>query len=517
MFQKLLDMLGEVYDLSRTATLLGWDELCMMPRGGSAARADQKATLERLIHQRFTSDEMGEVLDALADWANACGFDTFEGSLVRVTRRNYEQYKKIPPELVVAMSRAASRGYHSWAEARRANDFRVWQPMLEEVVRLLIELTEVMGYTERRYDALLERREPGLRTIHVEALFDRIRAEIVPFARLVAEHSDTIDDRVLHQHFDPERQRTLAGEVVRTLGFDFDRGRIDTALHPISYSISPGDVRLATRIKEHSFPAGFFSTIHEAGHGMYFQGVPMEFRRTSLDGTTAQGANLTPVYGGISTGLHESQARMWENVLGRSRPFWGYWYPRVQSLFPEQTEGVSLEAWYRAVNRSRPSLIRVEADEVTYDLHIMLRFDLENMLIEQELAVADLPTAWADLSERYLGLRPSDDLTGVLQDIQWSRGGHGGFPSYTIGNTLGLQLWRLMEAATPDLETQLREGNFLVVRDWMGRNIHCHGSKYQPLEIVERLTGQAALDPGPYIAYLKQKFGELYGISPGTA
>jgi carboxypeptidase Taq len=511
-YERLLDQLGEVYDLSRTATLLGWDELCMMPKGGAESRADQKATLERLVHARFTSDEVGGLFEELKPWADNLDYDSTEASLVRVGYRNYLRYRLIPPRLVVEMSRAASRGYHAWLEARAANDYAVWRPAHATVVRRLIELTEALGYAERRYDALLERREPGIRTSQVEALFDQLRVDLVPFAQRIAERADVVDDAVLHQEFDVDAQRALGLEVIRAIGFDFQRGRVDHAVHPISYSISPDDVRLATRVNPTFFSASFFSCLHEAGHGLYFQGVPRAFRRTPLDGTTAQGANLTPVYGGISTGLHEGQSRLWENVLGRSRAFWEFFFPRVEATFPEQTRGVGAAQWYRAVNRSRPSLIRVEADELTYDLHIMLRFELESGLLEERISVDDLPDAWDQLSERYLGLRPPDHLQGVLQDLQWSRGGHGGFPSYTIGNVISMQLWELMERDVPDLDDRFRQGDLLVLRDWMREHLHQHGSKYEPLEVVRRLTGRAELNPEAYVRYLKRKFGEVYGV-----
>lgn len=511
-FGRLRELLSEVYTLARVATLLGWDELCMMPKGGASARADQKAMLERLVHASFISDEVGDLIERLVPWAGSLPYDSFEASYVRVARRNYARYKPIPATLVVAMSRAASRSYHAWLAARAANDFSLWQEPLAEVVRLLIELAEVLGYPERRYDAILDRREPGIRTSHVLALFDRIRTELTPFAQAVLEKQDAVDDRFLHRGFDLARQRELGMDVVAALGFDLTRGRVDAAPHPISYSIAPSDVRIAPRAKEDYLPAWLYSCLHEAGHGLYFQGVPDEFRGTPLDGTTAQGANLTPVYGGISTGLHEGQSRLWENVLGRSREFWQWIFPRVRTAFPAQTEGTTVEQWYRAVNRVQRSFIRVEADELTYDLHIMLRFDLEDMLVEGKLAVADLKEAWNERSRAYFGKEPPDDNSGVLQDIQWSRGGHAGFPSYTIGNVVSMQLWSKMESEIGSIGESFARGDFLVLRDWMRENLHRHGSKYEPREVLQRVTGGPELDPGPYIGYLKHKFGEIYAV-----
>lgn len=514
-FVRLQERLQEVYDLARIATLLGWDELCMMPKGGAQTRADHKATLERLVHAGMTSDEVGSLIDDALPWSETFPYDSFEASYVRVARRNYLRYKKIPPALVIAMSKAASKSYHAWLEAKAANDFSIWRDPQAEVVRLLIELAEVLGYPESRYDALLDRREPGIRASQVVKLFDRVRKELTPFARAVGEKVDAVDDRVLHQPYDVERQRALGIEMVRAIGFDFERGRIDQAPHPISYSVSPSDVRIAPRANPNFIGSWLFSCLHEAGHGIYFQGVPDRFRRTPLDGTTAQGANLTPVFGGISTGLHEGQSRLWENVLGRSREFWRYAFPKVRSAFPTQTEGTDAEHWYRAVNRSKPSFIRVDADELTYDLHIMLRFDLEKALLDGTLQVADLPAAWNERSRVYFGIEPPTDAQGVLQDLQWSRGGHTGFPSYTLGNIISMQLWEKMEAEIGPQGEEFAKGSFLHLRDWMRDNLHQHGSKYEPAEILERVVGTRELDPGPYLGYLKRKFGEIYDVNGG--
>lgn len=511
-FARLRELLSEVYSLARIATLLGWDELCMMPKGGAAVRADHKATLERLVHAKFTSDSVGELIESLVPWADRLPYDSFEASYVRVAKRNYQRYKPIPASLVVAMSRAASKSYHAWLAARAANDYRLWQEPLGEVVKLLIELADVLGYPERRYDAILDRREPGILTRHVLEVFGRISEELTPFARAVLDRADRVDDRILHQDFDLAKQRALGMDVVEAIGFDLTRGRVDSAPHPISYSIAPSDVRIAPRAKADFLSAWLYSCLHEAGHGLYFQGVPDDFRATPLDGTTAQGANLTPVYGGISTGLHEGQSRLWENVLGRSHGFWQWLFPKVAAAFPSQTEGTDPEQWYRAVNRAELSFIRVEADELTYDLHIMLRFDLEDSLFEGRLGVADLRDAWNERSKHYFGKEPPDDNSGVLQDIQWSRGGHAGFPSYTLGNVISMQLWSKMESEIGDQDANFARGEFLPLRDWMRENLHRHGSKYEPREVLERVTGSPELDPAPYLAYLKGKFGEIYGV-----
>lgn len=511
-FEQLTERLREVYHLARIATLLGWDELCMMPKGGAATRADHKATLEHLVHAGMTSDEVGSLIEDLVPWAETLAYDSFEACYVRVARRNYYRYKKIPPSLVVAMSKAASKSYHAWLEAKAANDFSIWCEPQTEVVRLLIELAEALGYPESRYDALLDRREPGIRASQVARLFDRVRAELTPFARAVGEKSDAVDDRVLHQPFDVAKQWDLGVEFVKAIGFDFTRGRIDQAPHPISYSISPGDVRIAPRANPNFIGAWLFSCLHEAGHGIYFQGVPDQFRASPLDGTTAQGANLSPVFGGISTGLHEGQSRLWENVLGRSREFWRWAFPKVRAAFPAQTDGTDAEHWYRAVNRSKPSFIRVDADELTYDLHIMLRFDLEKALLDETLKVADLPEAWNERSRVYFGVEPPDDARGVLQDLQWSRGGHTGFPSYTLGNIVSMQLWQKMESEVGPLGEDFAKGSFLGLRDWMRDKLHRHGSSYEPAEVLQRVVGTSELDPAPYLAYLKRKFGEIYKV-----
>lgn len=497
-FEQLLAYYGEIYDLGKAAALLSWDQQCHMPVGGSRARAEQMATLTRLIHARISSPALGELLDSVEPWARQQGEDSFEAAVVRVLSRRHRQQARVPAALAEALSRAASDGFRDWMEARRQRRFATFQEALERIVGLQRELADALGWEACRYDALLDLREPGITTAWLDRLFGRLRAELVPLVRAVTSRPEAVDDSILHQAWDEQRQWDLTLEAVRLVGYDLERGRQDRSVHPFTTSFSPDDVRITTRIDPNFFNPAFFASLHEAGHALYMQGVPAAFYRTPLDG-------------GASGGVHESQSRMWENLVGRSRAFWEHFFPRLRQVFPAQVEGVDVEAWYRAVNRSQPSLIRVEADELTYNLHIMIRFELENALLDGQLPVAELPAAWREKMEGYLGVTPPDDLQGVLQDIHWSSIGFGSFPSYALGNVISVQLYQAALAEHPSMEDDFRRGDFSPLLDWTRRNIHAHGARYAPLDLVERATG-APLSAEPYLAYIRRKFGELYDV-----
>ena len=496
--ERLKAILAEVTDLSRAAAMLEWDQETYMPPGGVAARSDQLSTLLRLSHIRFTGDEVGRLLEELEDETSGKPFDSYEASLVRVTRRDYEQERKLSPELVSEAARASSAARPVWEQARREADFKIFAPALEKNVELNRQIADAIGYQDRRYDALLDRYEPGLTTGELETIFAELKKAIVPLVADIARHTDAVDDRVLYLGYDPAAQVRYALDLVTKLGYDLERGRQDISTHPFSTSFGPGDVRITTRVSRDFFNECLFGSIHESGHAMYNQGIGDDIDRT-------------PLWAGASPGVHESQSRLWENLVGRSPAFWKHFFPSLRSTFPDQLRRVDDEAFFRAVNRSYPSLIRVEADEVTYNLHVLLRFELENEMLEGKLKVKDLPEAWNSRVKSYLGIDVPNDREGVLQDIHWSYVGFGVFPGYTLGNLIGAQLMEKIRADIPDLDAQIEAGQFAALLGWLRKNVHRHGRKFTPNELLERATGKP-LEAGPWIAYVQKKFGALYGI-----
>ena len=496
--QKLKDVLGEVEDLNRAAGVLAWDQETYMPPGGVAGRAAQLSTLSRLAHVRFTSDEVGRLLDDVDGEVAGLPFDSDEASLARVTRRDYGQDRKLPPDLIAEIASASSTARPVWQKARKDSDFKSFAPYLEKNVELGRRVADALGYKDRPYDALIDRTEPGLTTDQLETMFAELKKAIVPLVADIARHADAVDDKVLYRGFDSGFQLKYALDVVTKLGYDLERGRQDISTHPFSIALGPGDVRITTRVSRDFFNECLFGSIHESGHSMYSQGF---------------GPNLdrTPLWGGASPGVHESQSRLWENLIGRSRPFWHHFFPSLRNAFPEPLKGCDEEGFFKAVNRSYPSLIRVEADEVTYNLHVLVRFELECELLDGTLRVKDLPEAWNTRFKSYLGVDVPSDREGVLQDIHWSGLGFAGFPGYTIGNLIGAQLMDKIRADVPDLDGHVERGEFGVLLRWLRTNVHRHGRKFTPNELMERATGKP-MTPGPWIAYVRKKFGALYGL-----
>jgi carboxypeptidase Taq len=468
-----------------------------MPPGGATARAEQLATLSKLAHELFTSDEIGQLLDDLA----IANFDyaSDEAALVRVARRDYDLARKLPPQLVEEMSRTFSLGQQIWAKARAEQDFSQFQTILEKIVYLNIQVAEALGYEETIYDALLDQYEPGMKTSEVAKVFAELKAELVPLVRAIVEHGEPVDDSMLQQEYDETAQWDFGMIPLQAIGYDLQRGRQDKSHHPFTTNFSINDVRVTTRVHRGLFPSALFSTLHEGGHALYEQNGDQ-----SLDSSL--------LAGGTSLGVHESQSRLWENVVGRSHEFWQFYYPQLQEFFPEQLAQVSIEKFYRAINKVEPSLIRVEADEVTYNLHIFLRFELEQDILSQRLKVADLPEAWNAKMEEYLGVKPPDDALGVLQDIHWSGGALGYFPTYTLGNVLSLQFYSQTLKDIPDLPQQYSRGEFGQLLDWFRHKIHRHGRKFTANELLEQVTGAKNIQAEPYLAYIKQKYTEIYRL-----
>ena len=497
---RLREIDRDIVHLDRVLGLLDWDQQTYMPAGGIEARAETSATIRRLRHELLTGGELGDLLDRLQPEAEDLPYESNEASLFRVMRRAYDKEVKLPARLVEEMAKAAALGEHAWERARQESDFRSFEPDLARIVELQAEKARALGYEDDPYDPLLDDFEPGVKTREVAALFDRLKERLVPLVQAVNERSGAVSDAPLRRRFDVDAQWRFTLEIVERIGFDLERGRQDRSAHPFTVAIAPCDVRITTRFDPGNLASGVYASIHEAGHGMYEQGLPRE-HADSLLGRD------------VSYGIHESQSRLWENLIGRSRAFWRYFLPRAQAAFPGVLDDVDVDAMYRAVNKvAHPSTIRVEADEVTYNLHIFLRFELERELIAGRLRVRDLPEAWNEKTRQYLGFVPASDAEGVLQDVHWSAGLFGYFPTYTLGTVLAAQLYECVRREVPDLEERFARGDFSAVKAWMQERIYRHGRRFDPAELVRRATG-APFSAEPYVRYIEGKYGDLYGIS----
>ncbi len=496
--ERLKERLAQVADLDAVRSLLSWDQQVTMPPGSNEARSHHLATVTALKHALFVADETGELLDRAADEVASLPYDSDDASLVRVARREYDKLRRVPESLMAERARVHALSYDAWVRARETSDFAAFRPHLERVIELTTQYAEALGYAERRYDALLDRYEPEMKTEQVAAVFAELKDGLLPLVRAIAERGRQVDDRFLRRKYPDQAQWDFSIRVLRDMGFDFTYGRQDRSVHPFTTSFAPQDVRLTTRLRENDLAWGLFSSIHEGGHALYDQGVRAELGRT-------------PLFDGASYGVHESQSRLWENVVGRSRHFWKHYLPRLRKVFPRQLAGVDLDTFYRAINKVEPSFIRTEADEVTYNLHIFLRFELEQELIEGRLAVADLPQAWNAKMETYLGITPPDDARGVLQDVHWAEGYFGYFPSYALGNLLSVQFYDQALKEIPDLPEQIAHGQFRALREWLRVHIHAHGRTFTPAELVRRVTG-GEMSATPYLAYLRRKYAEIYRL-----
>lgn len=496
-YDELLGIIARVDDLNRAAGILHWDQQTYMPAGGAAARAAQMATLESAAHEIFTAPRVGELLAELRTWAESQGYDSTPASLVRVVRREYDRERRLPSALVAEKAAAVGLALDAWQRAKRAADFAVFQPHLSRLVELAVAEAEALGYEDERYDALVGRYEPGMRTAVLSALFLRLERELVPLVKAVAEREPPADPLV-DRTFPAERQLAFGRELLTAMGFDFQRGRLDLTEHPFTTSFSTGDVRVTTHVHTDKPLANIFGVIHEGGHALYEQGFSADHART-------------PLANAASLGWHESQSRLWENVIGRSRPFWEHFFPRLRDLFPAQLAGVALDGFHQAVNRVLPGPIRIEADELTYNLHIILRFNLERDLLNGTITVPDLPGIWRERMRESLGVRPDNDAQGILQDIHWASGMFGYFPAYALGNVIAAQVYERILGDIPDLPQRIAHGELDGLKQWLNGRIHAHGAKYEPDELIERVTG-AGLTVEPYLEYLRKKYGELYRL-----
>jgi len=494
--QELKTILAEITDLTAAGGLLGWDQQVNMPPGGAEARGNQLGTLQRLIHDRMVSDEMGRLLEELKPYAETLDPASAEACMIRVTARDHDKELSVPGEFVVEMNQVQALAYQAWVEARQKSDFSIFRPHMEKVVELAHRYVGFFPPAEHPYDRLLDNFEPGMKTSEVKAIFDAVRPKQVELIKAIAKKPQ-VDDSFLHQAFDPQKQWAFGEEVITKFGYDWNRGRQDKAPHPFTQDISVDDVRITTRVDPNFLNMMLFGTMHEAGHAMYGQGHAHELERTTL----ATGASLA---------VHESQSRMWENLVGRSLPFWEHFYPRLQEIFP-QLNNVPLKKFYQGINKVQPSLIRVEADEATYNMHIMLRLEIEIALVEGKVAAKDLPEVWNAKMQDYLGVVPPNDARGVLQDVHWSSGMLGYFSTYALGNLISAQLWEKINQDIPDLPDQIRAGKFDALLGWLREKVHRHGRKFEPQTLVQMVTG-SKIEPAPYLRYLNKKFGEIYGL-----
>jgi carboxypeptidase Taq len=494
--QALRVRLAELADLDGVGALLEWDHQTMMPPLGASARAHSVSTLSQIRHERFIEPQTGRLLEAAAAELDGAESDSDDASLVRVVRRRWEKARRVPVELAAEIAHAGAEGHDAWVAARARSDFASFAPYLERNLALARRYVECFDWFECPYDALLDGYDPGMRTEVVAGLLEELRTELVPLIKTLTEHSSRAPDSCLRGQFRVDRQRQLVNEVLALMGFDWRAWRMDDTVHPFETSIGAGDTRITTRWDDKFLPMGLYGAMHECGHGLYEDGIAPELRRTTLGH-------------GESLSLHESQSRLWENMVGRSRPFCNVLAPRISALF-----GIDLDAetLFRAVNHVEPSLIRVEADEATYGLHIVLRFELEQELIEGRLAVRDLPEAWNARVQKYLGIEVPDDANGVLQDVHWSAGTIGYFPTYALGNLIAGQLWERANADVPQLDEQIGTGELAPLREWLGEHVHRHGAKFTSAEVLERVVG-GPIAVGPFVSYLKRKLSRAYDLN----
>lgn len=496
--RELKTRLAEVDDLNKANAVLIWDQNTYMPPGGVEARGRQSATLGRIAQEKFTDPAVGKLLDDLQPYAEGLPYDSDDASLIRVTRRIYDRQVRIPAEFIGELYNHIALSYQVWTEARPANDFARVLPYLEKTLDYSRRMADFFPGYDHIIDPLIDDVDYGMKASTISALFAELRQKLAPIVQAILDQPPA-DDSCLHGHFPQDQQLTISREIAAMIGYDFERGRMDLTHHPFEINFSVGDVRITTRVKEDLLSECLFSVIHESGHAMYEQGVAPH-----LEGT--------PLAGGTSAGVHESQSRLWENIVGRSRGFIELIYPRLQQAFPSELGDVSPAEFYRAINKVERSLIRTEADEVTYNLHVMMRFDFEMAMLEGKLAPRDLPEAWNERCKQDLGITPPEVKDGAMQDVHWFGGIIGGsFQGYTLGNILSGLFYNSAVAAHPEIPGEICQGRFSTLHNWLIENIYSHGSKFTAGELVERVTG-GPIRIDPYIDYLRTKYSELYQL-----
>jgi carboxypeptidase Taq len=488
---QLKERLARVTDLERLSRVLNWDQQTMMPPEGWRHRGDHLATLRRITHETLIADETGRLLEELRGLEDSLDQDSDDAALIRVARRDYEKCVRVPTELRAEMTRAEAEARTIWVQARADDDFELFRPALVRNYELRQQYIECFDGVDEPYDILLDDFEPETSTAEVTETFAELKAELLPLIEQL--RNDDVDDSFLYGTFPIDAQERLAKEVVSLFGFRPDTWRLDPTEHPFASGAGVDDIRITTHYDPETMKS-FFSTMHEYGHGLYSHQLPRHLERL-------------PTGGPCSLGIHESQSRLWENLVGRSRPFWQFFYPRAQAAFPDQLRNVELDDFIAGINRVRPSLIRIKADEVTYGMHVILRFELEQDLVNGRVAIRDLPEVWNAKMHEYLGVDVPNDAQGVLQDTHWASGHIGYFATYLLGTVMSVQIWEKIMEDVPDLEEQIERGEFAALRDWLGEHVHALGRKFSPQETLRRATGATAIDPKPYLAYLRSKYG----------
>lgn len=497
-YDELILRLKQTALLASCSAVLEWDEQTYLPTEGTEHRANQLALLAGMVHDKATTPEIGNLLLEL-EANQTYDKDSLEFANIREARHEFDRATKLPKRLVEELSRVSTLSHHAWVEARKKNQFKDFLPWLEQMIDLKREQASAIGYEgTNAYDALLDEYEPGATSEMIEQAFSPLRNELVSLVSAIKNSGITPDISILTRKYPTQKQREFSISAAEAIGFDFNSGRLDIAAHPFCSGFGPGDCRLTTRYDEHHFPGAFFGTLHEAGHGIYEQGLCKEHFGT-------------PVGSSTSLGIHESQSRMWENMIGRSRPFWNYFYESAQKTFPEALGNVGQEDFYRAINDVRPSYIRVEADEVTYNLHIMLRFELEKALVSGDLKPADLEVVWNEKFTEYFGITPDTSSNGCLQDVHWSAGLIGYFPTYALGNMYAAHFFNAAEKELGNISQLIQKGEFAPLKNWLNRNIHQRGKLYRANRLVEVVTGET-LSHKPLISQLQNKYHELYNL-----
>jgi carboxypeptidase Taq len=500
-YDELITELREIALLKSVNSVLNWDEQTYMPPKGAEHRSSQAALMARLGHERFTAPRLGDLLVEIEASPLVADRESGPAVNVRETRRDYDRARKLPASLVEELARTEVLGQQAWGEARKKSDYAAFRPWLEKIFDLKRQEASCVGYESDPYDALLDQFEPGETAAGVRLTFEALRDPLIELVGKIVASPRKAPLEILERRYPAAQQEKLAREASAAVGFDFSAGRLDVSLHPFCSGFGPGDTRLTTRYDENYFGDAFFGVLHETGHGLYDQGLPVEHYGTPLGTET-------------SLGIHESQSRMWENLVGRARPFWKHFLPKAKAVFPEVLAGandVTEDQWYFAINDVRPSLIRTEADEATYNLHVLLRFELERALLRNDLSARDLPGAWDEKMQKYLGLTPPDVARGCLQDIHWSGGAVGYFPTYTLGNLYAAQFFEHAGQEIGDLAGHFARGEFKPLLDWLRRNIHSQGARFRAPELCRQVTGKP-LSAEPLLRHLRRKATELYGV-----
>ena len=492
---QLKEILGEVIDIGRASAVLDWDQQVNIPPKGGDSRGQQLATLGKIAHQKATAPEVGQLLEDLKKE----GFpeDSDESALVRIASRDYDKATRVPPEFVAEQAIVTTKAFEAWVEAKQKSDFSIFHPHLEKVVELVNRFIQFFPPADHPYDTLLDNFEPGMKTADVKVIFDSLRPKQVELIKNI-KSSKQVKDDFLHKKYSEQKVWAFGETIIKQFGYDFERGRQDKAPHPFQTTFGLNDVRITNRFEPENPFATLFSAMHESGHAMYEQGSNPAYERT-------------PLAGGTSLAVHEAQSRMWENLVGRSFPFWEYFFPQLKKAFPSQLDGVTTKAFYKAINKVEPTMIRVNADEATYNLHIMLRLEMEIGMVEGKYALKDLPEIWNEKMRDYLVITPPNDAQGVLQDVHWSYGALGYFSTYALGNLVSAQLWEKINADLPDLGEQIRKGKFDTLLGWLREKIHIFGSKYEPQTLVQKVTG-SKINSDAYVRYLTKKYSSIYGL-----